>query len=309
MLEVVASIANLRERLLPMRRAGKSIGLVPTMGALHAGHRRLIERARQQNSAVVVSIFVNPLQFDRNEDLARYPRPLDDDLTCCRELHVDFVFTPSAAEMYPHEQLAIVDVPQLSEHLCGAHRPGHFRGVATVVMKLFQIVQPERAYFGEKDAQQLAIIQRMVEDLNLPLTIVPVATVREPDGLALSSRNRHLNEEQRQLAAILPTALQAARARIQSGERSAHVIQTAVAPLFDRHPGLRLEYFSLVDPQTLAPVSYIDRPVLIAAALWIGSTRLIDNLTVSPIENGQPPLSSPRTSTATEAPPAKLRSP
>jgi len=278
MAEVVAEIAGLRKLLTPQRLTGKTIGLVPTMGALHAGHRRLLDIARVETDVVVATIFVNPTQFNRAEDLDRYPRTLDQDLEVCRSAGVDLVFAPSAAEMYPQEPRTWVDVPSLGEHLCGPGRPGHFRGVATVVMKLFQIAQPNRAYFGEKDAQQLAIIRRMVKDLDVPVTVVPVATVREFDGLAMSSRNRHLTPEERQRAVVLSQALFAARALVLQGERSAEKIRTAVGPLFD---GIQLEYFSIVDPETLMPVERIEGPVLIAGAIWLGSTRLIDNVTVA----------------------------
>ena len=278
MAELIARIAELRERLAPGRRAGKSIGLVPTMGALHLGHRRLMELARAETSIVTVSIFVNPTQFDRKDDLDRYPRTIEQDLETCREAGVDFVFAPTPAEMYPQPQLAWVDVPALTEHLCGPGRPGHFRGVATVVMKLLQIVQPDRAYFGEKDAQQLAVIRRMVQDLNVPTAIVPVETVREPDGLAMSSRNAHLNPTERRTAIVLSQALFAARDLVRSGERSAASIRSVIAPML---AAVQVEYFSLVDPDTLAPVERITGPVLIAAAIWIGKTRLIDNVTVS----------------------------
>jgi pantoate--beta-alanine ligase len=278
MAEVVAEIAALRKLLARERAAGKTIGLVPTMGALHAGHRRLLDVARAETDVVVATIFVNPTQFNRAEDLDHYPRTLDQDLDVCRAAGVDLVFAPSAAEMYPQEPLLTwVDVPALSEHLCGPGRPGHFRGVATVVMKLFQIVQPDRAYFGEKDAQQLAIIRRMVKDLDVPVNVVPVATVREPDGLAMSSRNRHLTPEERERAVVLSQALFAARDRILRGERSAETIRESVAPLFD---GIQLEYLSIVDPEALVPVERIEGPVLIAGAIWLGSTRLIDNVTV-----------------------------
>lgn len=279
MAELVAEIATLRKLLAPQRIAGKTIGLVPTMGALHAGHRRLLDIARAETDVVVATIFVNPTQFNRAEDLDRYPRTLDQDLEVCHDAGVDLVFAPSPAEMYPQEPLTWVDVPALAEHLCGPGRPGHFRGVATVVTKLFQIVQPDRAYFGEKDAQQLAIIRRMVKDLDVPLTVVPVATVREPDGLAMSSRNRHLTPEERQRATVLSQALFAARDLVLSGGRSAETIRTSVAPLFD---AVQLEYFSIVDPETLTPVESIQGPMLIAAAIWLGSTRLIDNVTVTP---------------------------
>jgi pantoate--beta-alanine ligase len=278
MAELVSGVAQLRERLLPLRRAGKTIGFVPTMGALHLGHRKLLEHARAETGVVVASIFVNPTQFDRKDDLDRYPRTLDQDLALCRESGVDIVFAPSAADMYPQEQWTWVDVPALTQHLCGPGRPGHFRGVATVVMKLFGIVQPDRAYFGEKDAQQLAIIKRMVADLNVPVTIVPVETVREPDGLAMSSRNQHLSPAERNLAPALSRALFAAREAILRGERSADAIRAAVEPLL---AGVQIEYFSIVDPETLEPVARIPNRVLIAGAIWVAATRLIDNLTVT----------------------------
>ena len=277
--ELAASVSGLRELLAPDRRAGRAIGLVPTMGALHLGHRRLLESARRETETVVASIFVNPTQFDRQDDLDRYPRPLSRDLEICGEAAVDIVFAPTAAEMYPQTQLTWVETPSLTEHLCGPGRPGHFRGVATVVMKLLQIVQPDRAYFGEKDAQQLAVIRRMVQDLNVPVTIVPVETVRESDGLAMSSRNRHLSPLERQTATVLSRALFAARELVQNGESSPAVIQSAVAPLL---AGIRVEYFSIVDPEILQPVTRIERPVLVAGAIWLGSTRLIDNVTANP---------------------------
>jgi pantoate--beta-alanine ligase len=273
MAECVETIAALRERLGRRRRAGQNIGFVPTMGALHLGHRRLLERARAENQVAVASIFVNPAQFDRKDDLARYPRPLSQDLA------IDFVFAPSSEEMYPSQQLTWVDVPSLAQHLCGPGRPGHFRGVATVVMKLLGIVQPDRAYFGEKDAQQLAIIKRMVQDLNVPVEIVPVETVREPDGLAMSSRNQHLSPAERQTATALSRALFAARDRVKAGERSAQSILAGVEPLLS---GIHVEYFSIADPRTLAPVETIQGPVLIAGAIWLGTTRLIDNVTAAP---------------------------
>ena len=278
MADLVPRIAELRERLARERNAGRSVGLVPTMGALHLGHRRLMEIARAENGIVVASIFVNPTQFDRQDDLDGYPRTLDQDLTTCREAGVDIVFAPTAVEMYPQPPLTWVEVPSLTEHLCGPGRPGHFRGVATVVMKLLQIVQPDRAYFGEKDAQQLAVIRRMVKDLNVPTAIVPVATVRESGGLAMSSRNALLSPAERRKAAVLSQALFAARDLVRSGERSAASVRSAIDPLL---AGVEVEYFSLADPETLAPVEYIADSVLIAGAIWVGSTRLIDNLTVA----------------------------
>ncbi len=282
--EVYSEIAALRRRL----SGGASIGLVPTMGALHRGHAKLLETARRENDLVVASIFVNPTQFDRKEDLENYPRTMEEDLRVCDNCGVDLVFAPDAHEMYPAEPLTFVDLPALTTHLCGAHRPGHFRGVATVVLKLLNIVQPHRAYFGEKDAQQLAVIRRMVADLNVPATIVPVATVREEDGLALSSRNKHLTPEQRALAPLLSRALRAAVSAIDHGERSTELLRNAAGAFFTPHPEARLEYFEITDPDALVPVERIAGPVLIAAAMWLGSTRLIDNM-CWPRDGIQPP--------------------
>jgi pantoate--beta-alanine ligase len=274
--EVITGIAELRGRLLPVR--GNSIGLVPTMGALHRGHAKLLDAARRENAFVVASIFVNPIQFDRREDLEHYPRTMKDDLRVCDEFGVDLVFAPSATELYPHEQLTFVESPVLGAHLCGAHRPGHFRGVATVVLKLFNIVQPDRAYFGEKDAQQLAIIRRMVNDLNVPAVVVPVATVREEDGLALSSRNQHLSAAERRVAPVLSRALQDAIDSIARGERSVPKLREAALATLAAVPEAQVEYFEVTDPDTLQPVQQVQGPVLIAGAVWLGSTRLIDNM-------------------------------
>lgn len=279
--EVVSDIQMLRERLREVRRSGATIGLVPTMGALHAGHAVLLEVAHRDCDFVVASIFVNPLQFDRKDDLDKYPRTLDADIRVCESAGTDLIFAPSAGNLYPNEQLTFVDVPKLGEYLCGQFRPGHFRGVSTVVAKLFNIVQPGRAYFGQKDAQQLAIIKRMVADLNFPLTIVPVPTVREADGLALSSRNKHLSPEQRAIAPVLSQALNKAVEQIEKGERAAAKIRKQISPLFEQHPAARVEYFEFVDPETLMPVAQISGPTLIAGAIWLGSTRLIDNVTVT----------------------------
>jgi pantoate--beta-alanine ligase len=274
--EVIAEIERLRDRLRPER--GNSIGLVPTMGALHRGHAKLIEAARRENDFVVVSIFVNPIQFDRSEDLAAYPRTMDADLSVCDSHAVDLVFAPAIGDLYPRDQLTFVESPALSGHLCGAHRPGHFRGVATVVLKLFNIVRPDRAYFGEKDAQQLVIVRRMVDDLNLPVTVVPVATVREEDGLALSSRNKHLTAAQRAIAPVLSRALRHAVESMERGERSVAVIREAALALFAPYPEARIEYFEVTDPDTLLPLAQVAGPALVAAAMWLGPTRLIDNM-------------------------------
>ena len=276
--EVIAKIAELRRRLELRRQRGAFIGLVPTMGALHRGHAELLEIARRENDFVVATIFVNPIQFDRAADLETYPRTMERDLQVCEEHGVNLIFAPGVEELYPREQLTFVELPELTAHLCGAHRPGHFRGVATVVLKLFNIVQPDRAYFGEKDAQQLAVIRRMVDDLNVPVTVVPVATVREEDGLALSSRNKHLTPEQRAIAPALYEALRRAADRIAAGERCAKALRDEAREAISQYPEARLEYFDVTDPETLQAVTDIEGPVLIAAAMWLGSTRLIDNI-------------------------------
>jgi pantoate--beta-alanine ligase len=273
----VRAVHTVKELHTALREA-EHVGLVPTMGALHAGHERLIEIARRESAVVVVSIFVNPIQFGPNEDYSRYPRPLEQDLRACERLGADLVFAPSVEELYPLPQLTFVEVTRVSEHLCGKFRPGHFRGVATVVLKLFNLVRPEVAYFGEKDMQQLAVIRRMVSDLNVPVTIVGVPTVREPDGLALSSRNKYLTEAERKAAAALYAALRQAAARIQSGEKDAAKVKAATVAELESSPLIRVEYFEIVDPDELQPVVSVDGNVRIAAAIWIGKTRLIDNV-------------------------------
>ncbi|HLG55550.1 MAG TPA: pantoate--beta-alanine ligase [Vicinamibacterales bacterium] len=278
MLEVVETIEALRARVADHRRSTGTIGFVPTMGALHAGHASLIERARRESGTVVVSIFVNPLQFDRAEDLERYPRPLDADVELCRGLGVELVFAPSVAEMYPVKPEFLVQVGQLANHLCGKHRPGHFEGVATVVLKLFEIVRPDEAYFGEKDAQQLAVVRRMVTDFNVPVRIVGVPTVRERDGLALSSRNVRLNAAERQLAPSLYAALRRIAEKVEAGATSAPATTGEAATLIPADERLRLEYLELVDPDDFQPIETITGPVIAAGALWVGNTRLIDNV-------------------------------
>jgi pantoate--beta-alanine ligase len=272
------SIKEVREALAPARNSGKIIGLVPTMGALHAGHEKLIQTAREGADVVAVSIFVNPLQFGPNEDYAKYPRALPKDLEMCERTGADLVFTPPVEEMYPLPQLTFAEVTRIGDHLCGAFRPGHFRGVATVVLKLFNIIQPDRAWFGEKDLQQLAIIRRMVSDLNLPIEAIGVATVREPDGLALSSRNQYLNPVERKAAPVLYRALREASERIRSGERDTRKVHEAAMAILAREPLVRVEYLEVVDPDEMQPVSEVTGSVRIAAAVRIGNTRLIDNI-------------------------------
>jgi pantoate--beta-alanine ligase len=275
------SIEEIRKALTPSRKSRRTIGLVPTMGALHAGHETLIRTARKAADIVVVSIFVNPLQFAPNEDYAKYPRALPKDLEMCEWAGVDLVFAPSLEEMYPLPQLTFVETTRVSDHMCGAFRPGHFRGVATVVLKLFNIVQPDRAWFGEKDMQQLVIIRRMVTDLNLPIEIIGVPTVRESDGLALSSRNQYLSPEERRAAPVLYRALQEASGMIRSGEHDAKKIREAAMMILCREPLVRVEYLEIVDTKEVQPIVEVSTPVRIAGAIRIGSTRLIDNVLVS----------------------------
>lgn len=279
--EVAETIARVRAWRDDRRRAGQRVGFVPTMGALHEGHARLIETARQRGDHVVVSIFVNPLQFDRKDDLERYPRALDADLRICNDRGVELVFAPAAGEMYPVEPLCTVTVKRVTDRLCGQFRPGHFDGVATVVTKLFDIVQPDVAYFGEKDAQQLAVIRRMVADLNIPVDIAGVPTVREADGLALSSRNVRLSAEERSKAIALYRALREAERAIAGGAHDARAVERLAAAVIPQDASLRLEYLEVVDPVELQRVDRIEGTVLVAGALWVGHTRLIDNLTVS----------------------------
>jgi len=277
-MEVVQTVNDVRKALLSARKSGTVIGLVPTMGALHAGHEALIEAARRKCGVVVVSIFVNPLQFGPNEDYQRYPRALVKDLGICRRHGADIVFNPSVDEMYRTSQLTFAEVTRVSEDLCGKFRPGHFRGVATVVLKLFNIVRANRAYFGEKDMQQLAVIRRMVADLNVPIEIIGVPTVREADGLAISSRNEYLNPAERRVAPVLYHALQEAAGRIRSGERDAAKVRETAMAILRAEPLMRVEYVEIVDPSEIQPLSTISGPVRIAAAVWIGGTRLIDNV-------------------------------
>ncbi|MHB1425142.1 MAG: pantoate--beta-alanine ligase [Gemmataceae bacterium] len=279
---VVTDIAPLRRAVAEARRSGRTIGLVPTMGALHAGHLSLIEAARAETGFVVVSIFVNPTQFGPNEDLNRYPRPLERDLELCGTAGVDLVFHPQAATLYPSGYRTFVEVTELQDVLCGAARPGHFRGVATVVLKLFNLVQPERAFFGQKDAQQVRIIEQMVRDLNVPVQVSVCPIVREADGLALSSRNEYLEAEERRGAPVLHQALLEARRRIEAGERDAAAIRQALAERIAGVAGAAIDYAAVVDADSLQALDQIaaDRPLLLALAVRFGGTRLIDNLPI-----------------------------
>lgn len=281
-MEILVTKRELRERLAAARRAGHSVGFVPTMGAFHAGHLELMRRARHECDVVVVSVFVNPIQFGAHEDFDRYPRDLDADAAAARSVGVDLLFAPATAEIYPPGFQTYVEVTELSRGLCGDRRPGHFRGVATIVAKLFHLVQPDRAYFGEKDYQQLRVIERMVADLDLPVTIVPCPIVRDADGLAMSSRNRYLSPEESRAATVLYRSLCAARARYQAGERDAGALVDAVRETLASEPRVREEYVEVRDAVTLEPVTRADRPVVVALAAYVGSTRLIDNLVLAP---------------------------
>lgn len=276
-MKTVHTIAEVRAEIKRARALGKSVGLVPTMGALHAGHMALVRRAREQCGFVAVSVFVNPTQFGPSEDLDKYPRTLPSDQKLCEEAGVDFIFAPSAAEMYPPGFDSWVEVGGVTARLEGASRPGHFRGVATVCTKLFSILTPDRAYFGRKDYQQLKVMQKVVRDLNLPLEIVPVETVREDDGLARSSRNRYLNPDERRAALVLSKALSAARTAVQSGQTSALAIQNEVVRLIEAEPLATVDYVDVADAETLEPLTTLRTPAVILLAVRIGSTRLIDN--------------------------------
>ncbi|OAP38401.1 pantoate--beta-alanine ligase [Sinorhizobium glycinis] len=282
-MKTISTIAGLRAALAEHRRGGKSIGLVPTMGYLHVGHMELVRRARSENDVVVASIFVNPLQFGPNEDLAKYPRDLARDEKMLAEGGVDFLFAPGVSDMYPHPMETVVDLPKLGSELEGSVRPGHFAGVATVVTKLFNIVQPDRAYFGEKDFQQLQIIRRMVEDLAQPVSVVGVPTVREADGLACSSRNVYLTADERRAAAIVPKALDEAQRLVASGVTEPAALEKGVTEFLSSEPLARPEVVALRDPETLEPISEVgEKPVLLLLFVRFGTTKLLDNRVIAP---------------------------
>ncbi len=283
---VVERVAELRAICDRARAEGKTVGVVPTMGFFHEGHRSLMRAARAANDVVVVTLFVNPTQFAPGEDLDRYPRDLEGDAAVARSEDVDVLFTPTAAEMYPSGARTSVHVADLGDGLCGASRPHHFDGVATIVAKLFAIVGASRAYFGRKDAQQLAIVRRMAADLDLPVEVVGCPLVREPDGVAMSSRNAYLGAEDRAAAPVLFRALQRAAALVVDGERDPGTVRRALVAAIEREPRVRLDYAELVDAGTLVPVEQIDGDVLFAVAAFVGPARLIDNVGVSVVGAG-----------------------
>ena len=275
-MEVFSSISETRAICCAAKKCGR-LGLVPTMGALHEGHLSLVRAARGQCDAVAVSLFVNPTQFSPNEDLAKYPRTFERDCELLEKENVDILFAPAAAEMYPKGASTFVSVEGLSEKLDGKSRPGHFRGVTTVVSKLFHIFEPDRAFFGQKDAAQVAVIRRMVDDLDIPVEIVVCPIVREPDGLAMSSRNIYLDVAQRKSALVLSRSLREVEAEFKAGQREAPVLAAAGSKAVASEPGVRLDYFEIVDPDTLDPVDKVAKPALVAVAAYVGNTRLIDN--------------------------------
>jgi pantoate--beta-alanine ligase len=281
-MKICATIPEARAACGDARASRKRLGFVPTMGALHEGHLSLVRAAKAQCDAVAVSIFVNPTQFGPTEDLSKYPRQFSGDCRLLEQEGVDILFAPPVEEIYPGGEVTWVLVEGLSEKLDGRSRPGHFRGVTTIVAKLFHILEPEAAFFGQKDAAQLAVIRRMVDDLNFPVEIVGCPIVREPDGLAMSSRNAYLNREERSRALVLQRSLQEARQQFNAGERMAAKLISAAKEVFAREPKVALDYFEIVDPDTLDPVERISQTTLVAVAAYVGTTRLIDNLVLNP---------------------------
>ncbi len=284
-MKIVKTIQEIRRQIQQARKKSMSIGFVPTMGALHAGHRSLIEAARRQCSFVVVSVYVNPTQFGPTEDFSRYPRNLSADAVVCEKAGADVIFAPDDSVLYPTRQRVWVTVEKLTENLCGRFRPGHFRGVATICTKLFNIVTPDQAFFGQKDAQQVAVIRRMVLDLNLPLEIVTCPTVRESDGLALSSRNQYLSMEQRKQAVLLSASLRECKRLFSQGQLDASLLIAAMQTILNQGSLLQPEYVQIVDAETLEDLETVDRPALVAMAVRCGQTRLIDNCLLG-LQNG-----------------------
>ena len=279
-MEITGSIKRVREQVREWRKEGLTVGLVPTMGYLHEGHKSLIDKAVAQNDKVVVSVFVNPMQFGPTEDLESYPRDMDRDAALCEKAGAALIFHPEPEEMYDDNFSSFVDMNTLTGGLCGKTRPIHFRGVCTVVAKLFNIVTPDRAYFGQKDAQQLAVIRHMVNDLSFGIEIVGCPIIREEDGLAKSSRNTYLSEEERKAALVLRHSLIEGRKLVDAGEKDAAKVKKAITDIIEKEPLAKIDYVEVVDWNTLEPVERIDGPILTAIAVYIGKTRLIDNFIV-----------------------------
>lgn len=279
-MDICYTIKDVRERVNDWKREGLTVGFVPTMGYLHEGHKSLMQAARANNDKVVVSVFVNPMQFGPNEDLESYPRDFEKDSALCESVGVDLIFHPDPEEMYADGFCSYVDMNGLTTELCGKSRPIHFRGVQTVVLKLFNIVKPDRAYFGQKDAQQLAVIKRMVKDLNVDTEIVGCPIVREADGLAKSSRNTYLNPDERKAALILSRSLKLGRKLIENGETDAKAVIKAITDSINTELLAKIDYVDVVDFDTITPVDRIGKSVLVAIAVYIGKTRLIDNFII-----------------------------
>ena len=280
-MEVVKTVEEVREIVSEWRSQGLTIGLVPTMGFLHEGHQSLIQRSASENDCTVVSVFVNPIQFGPNEDLEAYPRDLNRDMKAVEEAGGDIIFNPEPSEMYPGHFTSFIDTTETTELLCGAVRPIHFRGVCTVVGKLFNIVMPDRAYFGQKDAQQLATVKRFVRDLNFPLDIVACPIIREIDGLAKSSRNTYLNPEERKAALILSQSLMKGKEAIDNGERDSQKVISIIRENLEKEPLARIDYVEVVDFENIQRIARIEGETLVAIAVYIGKTRLIDNFIVN----------------------------
>ena len=280
-MRLVETVKEMQQICRDLRTTKSSLGFVPTMGALHAGHMSLVQRARSECSTVAASIFVNPLQFAPTEDLAKYPRTFAEDSAQLEAANVDILFAPTVGEMYPPGSLTTITVASLSDRLDGASRPGHFTGVATVVAKLLHIVAPHRAYFGQKDAVQLAVLRQMVRDLNLDVELIGCPIIRDPDGLALSSRNRYLTPDERHHALVLRRTLQHIEQRIESGTRNTATLLLEGTQILQADPSVRIDYLAIVDPSTLTPLDQAQPGALIAAAAWVGNTRLIDNVIAS----------------------------
>lgn len=279
-MDICYTIKDVRERVNAWKREGLTVGFVPTMGYLHEGHKSLMEAARANNDRVVVSVFVNPMQFGPNEDLESYPRDFEKDSALCESVGVDLIFHPEPEEMYADGFCSYVDMNGLTTELCGKSRPIHFRGVQTVVLKLFNIVKPDRAYFGQKDAQQLAVIKRMAKDLNVDTEIVGCPIVREADGLAKSSRNTYLNPDERKAALILSRSLKLGRELIENGETDSKAVIKAITDSINTEQLAKIDYVDVVDFDTITPVDKIGKSVLVAIAVYIGKTRLIDNFII-----------------------------
>ena len=274
---VTRTPAEVKEVIKDWKKQGYSIGLVPTMGYLHEGHGSLIKRAVEENDKVMVSVFVNPIQFGPNEDLETYPRDFDADLKMIESLGADMVFHPEPSDMYASDFSTTISVAGVSENLCGARRPGHFNGVCTVVTKLFNLSEADRAYFGQKDAQQLAVVRRMVRDLNANIEIIGCPIIREDDGLAKSSRNTYLSSEERKAATVLNKALCAGKQMVEEGEKSALTVKSRIEDIISKEPLAKIDYVEITDWNSIEPVDIIDGSILCAIAVYIGNTRLIDN--------------------------------